>query len=81
MILRIILLCGLALPSLASCSTDPVKPSPTSDQIFAEQYRASGSQGAITGMEADAIAQSYGRQVARPSHTEQPGSNPEQAEY
>ena len=76
MTLRIILLCAIALPSLAGCIAGPVEPSPTTDQVFAEQYRARGSQGAITGPEAEAIAQSYGRQIAKPQHFEQPGGIP-----
>ena len=62
-------LCAQSLLSLAGCATDAIKPSPTSDQVLAAQYRAHGDQPAISGAEADAIMEAYRQQIAKPSQT------------
>lgn len=64
---RFSLLCAWSLLSLAGCTTDTIKPSPTSDQVMAEQYRARGGQGAMSGPETDAIVEAYRQQITRPS--------------
>jgi hypothetical protein len=64
---RSALLCGLSLLGAAGCTADTVKPSPTADQVMAEQYRARGGQGAMSGSEAGGIAEAYRQQIARPS--------------
>lgn len=52
-------LCGFLLLSLCGCADHAVRPSPTADQVMAEQYRAAGARGALGGSEAAAIARSY----------------------
>jgi hypothetical protein len=56
-------LCGFLLLSLCGCASQAVRPSPTADQVMAEQYRAEGARGAISGPEAAAIAQTYRRGI------------------
>jgi hypothetical protein len=56
-------LCGFLLLSLCGCADRAVRPSPTADQVMAEQYRAAGARGALSGSEATAIARSYRRSI------------------
>ncbi len=67
MTLRSFLACGLMLPGLAGCAGDAVKPSPTSDQVMTEQYRAQGARSALSGAEAQAITDAYHRDIAKPA--------------
>lgn len=58
-------LLGLGLlPLLAGCAESIARqPSPTADSVFAAQYRASGTHGAITGEEVGKITDSYQQQI------------------
>jgi hypothetical protein len=56
-------LCGFLLLSLCGCADQAVRPSPTADQVMAEQYPAAGARGALGGFEATAIARSYRRGI------------------
>jgi hypothetical protein len=66
-----ILAFGVVLLGLTGCADDAVKPLATSDQVIAEQYRARGDQGAISGPEISAIADAYRQQIAKPSQKAQ----------
>jgi hypothetical protein len=66
-------LCGFLFLALCGCAGHAVRPSPTADQVMAEQYRARGAQGAIGGPEASAIAEAYRRDIGgarKPSESE-----------
>ncbi len=58
---------GVALLGLCGCADSAVKPSPTSDQVMTDQYRARGGQGAMSGAEIGAIADTYRQQIAKPA--------------
>ena len=58
---------GVAVICLCGCADSAVKPSPTSDRVMTEQYRARGSQGAMSGPEISAIAGIYRRQMGKPA--------------
>ncbi|MEO7054403.1 MAG: hypothetical protein ABI191_05475 [Rhizomicrobium sp.] len=62
---------GVALLGLCGCADNPIKPSPTSDQVMTEQYRARGSQGAMSGAEIGAIATTYRQQIGKPAQAVQ----------
>jgi hypothetical protein len=61
----------IVLAAAGGCTTAPVKPSPTSDQVMAAQYRARGGQGAIGGPEAGSITDAYRQQIAKPPQAHQ----------
>lgn len=58
-------LLGLGLlPLLAGCAEPAARePSPTADTVFAAQYRASGTHGAMTGEENGKITDNYQQQI------------------
>jgi hypothetical protein len=62
---------GVALFALCGCADNAVKPSPTSDQVMTEQYRAHGSQGATSGPEISAIADTYRQQIGKSAQAPQ----------
>lgn len=62
---------GVALLGLCGCADSAVKPSPTSDQVMTEQYRARGAQGAMSGPEISAIAGTYRQQIGKPAQAPQ----------
>ncbi|HEY4266513.1 MAG TPA: hypothetical protein VGM72_14445 [Micropepsaceae bacterium] len=59
------LLCGVALTGLSGCASSAVRPSPTTDQVMAEQYRAQGEHGSISGPETAAIADAYRKAIGK----------------
>ena len=60
---------GFFLLLLTGCTSEPVHPSPTADQVMAEQYRARTEHGAISGTEASAIADAYHQTIGKsPQH-------------
>jgi len=63
---------GVAVICLCGCADSAVKPSPTSDQVMTEQYRARGGQGAISGPEISAIAGAYRQQIGKSAQAPQP---------
>ncbi|MES2256414.1 MAG: hypothetical protein V4559_15410 [Pseudomonadota bacterium] len=62
---------GVALFALCGCADSAVKPSPTSDQVMMEQYRARGDQSAMSGPEINAIADTYRQQIGKPAQAPQ----------
>jgi hypothetical protein len=65
-LLRVIA-CGTVPFFLSGCATGAVKPSPTTDQVLAAQYRASAPHGAMSGPESDAVLKAYREDIARPA--------------
>jgi hypothetical protein len=62
---RVIMAIGILL-CVAGCAELNVKPSPTADQVMAQQYRARDPHGAMSGGEAGVIAEAYRQQIAKP---------------
>lgn len=58
-----LIFCGFLFLGLCGCADRAVRPTPTAEQVMAEQYRAEGARGAISGPEAAAIAQAYRRGI------------------
>jgi len=59
----------LAVIGLSGCFEAPVQPSPTSDQVFAAQYRARGEQGRMSGVESQKVMDAYRRDIAKPAES------------
>jgi hypothetical protein len=54
----------LAFVGLAGCGAEPAYHAATADQVMAAQYHADGTQGAMSGKEAETIDRSYLQQLA-----------------
>lgn len=71
----------LALLGMTACTGEPVKPSPTTDQVLAAQYRARGEWGEMNGAEAQAVMDAYRRDIAKPAESEAGSSSSSSSSY
>jgi hypothetical protein len=62
----VVMACGAIPLLLGGCSAGAVKPSPTTDQLLAVQYRASAPHGAMSGSESDAVLKTYRENIGKP---------------